>query len=117
MLIEMSEPFQTYLVIGPPIRTCCNGPVVWKAALRVPTYKVVLALKDQKWWHVKPIATNACNRCRPFSIPGLYGLALSTSIGACYNHVATNHSHYKARLVEVVDVAVRDPVLLSYIVK
>lgn len=93
MLLEVFDPIQACIVIGPPVRGRFNRPGVGKTALGVPVGEVAPALNQQKRGDVKAVTTNTGNRGRPFSITRLNCLA-----------------HHEAGLVEVVQIAVLDTV-------
>jgi hypothetical protein len=65
--------------------------------------------------YVKPVTTDAGDCCCPFPIPRLNLLAFAMSIRACNNHHTANHAHHEARLIEVVEIAVRDAVLAPHV--
>ncbi len=104
----MFDPFQAGLVVGPPIRSRFDDPVLWEAALRIPIGEVVGALDDEEWWEAPPFGIDTLNCCRPFPIAWLDRLASSKSISTCNHHRAADNTHHKAGLIEVVEVAVLD---------
>ena len=115
MLVEALDPVQARLVIGPPIRSRLDGPVVGNAALGVPSSQVTEALNEQNRGYIKTIATDAGDRGSPFPVARLNSLASSTSIGPGNNHTRAYLAHHKAGLVEVVEITVVDPVFRPYI--
>ena len=115
ILIKVFNPVQAYLVIGPPIRSCLNSPVIWNTALSIPISEVIEALNEQKRGYIKTIATNTGNRGRPFPVARLNSLTFTTSIRTRNNHKWANCAHYKAGLIKVVEIAVKDAVLTMYI--
>jgi hypothetical protein len=115
MLIEVLEPLKTRLVICPAINCWFDHPVVWKAALSIPIRKVILPLNHQEWRDTPTFSIDTSNRCSPFSIAWLNCLASATSICASYNHRWGNYTHHKARLVEVVEIGVNNPIFCPHI--
>ena len=81
----------------------------------VPTREVEAALYYQKRGYYKAVASDAANRGRPFSIARLNSLWLSDPIGARNDHPRPNYAYYKARLVEVVEVGVRNAVFRPHV--
>ena len=76
---------------------------------------MILPLDDQKWRDIPTLAINTSNRCRPFSITWLNYLASATSICVSYDHRWGDYAHHKARLVEVVEIAIQNAVLRPHI--
>jgi len=77
---------------------------------------VVFALEDQVQRYYKAIAANTLNCCSPFPIARLKNLTSALSIGTHNDHATADNAHYKASLVEVVEVRVLDPILLPHVV-
>lgn len=113
MFGKVLDPSKALIVIGPPIGSCFNGPTFRQTALSVPTGKVILALDNQKQRDSKLTATDASNGSCPFPIARLYSLAFPTSISTCNNHLTANYAHSEFRIVEVEDIAVYHPLLVS----
>src|SRR5690242_10317831 len=111
----MLQPFQTSLVICPSVGCCCGGPVVGDLVLRVLAGEVETALHHQERWPYIAVASDTANRCRPFSIAWLNGLWFADPIGARNHHPRPYHAHYKAGLVEVVEVAIEDAVFRTHV--
>jgi hypothetical protein len=115
MFVEVFQPFQTSLIVCPSITYRFNNPIVREVGFGVPVREVVDALNDQKWRDIPTFAINAHNCCRPFPIAWLYSLGSATSIGTCNNHPRCDLTHYKAGLVEVVEIAVYYPIFRPHI--
>ena len=73
------------------------------------------ALYYQKRGYYKAVASDTVNRGRLFSITRLNSLWLSDPIGARNDYPRPNHTYYKARLVEVIEVSIRNTVFRPYI--
>ena len=115
MLIKVFNPVQAYLVISLPIRSCFNGLVIRNAALSIPISKVIEALNKQKRGYIKTIATNIGNCSRLFPVARLNSLTFAMLIRTYNNYKQANCAHYKAGLIKVIEIAVKDAVLTIYI--
>jgi hypothetical protein len=62
-----------------------------------------------------PYRTNSLDNCNLFPIARLYLLYLCPTIRACYDHSYRNNTHYKAGLVEVVDIRLINRVFRDYV--
>ena len=76
----------------------------------------MFALEDQIQRHYKAIAANTLNCYSPFPIAWLKNLASTLLIGTCNDHTAADNAHYKASLVEVVEVRIVDCILRIHVV-
>jgi hypothetical protein len=76
---------------------------------------MVNTLNDQKWRDILTFAINAYNYCRLFLIAWLYSLSSTTLIGMCNNYLRCNLTHYKAGLIEVIEIAIYYPIFRLYI--
>jgi len=81
----------------------------------VLTREVEAALYYQKKGYYKAVASDTVNRGRLFSITRLNSLWLSDLIEARNDHPRPNYTYYKAYLVEVVEVSVRNTVFRPYV--
>ena len=115
MFIKVFDPFQGCLVFCPAFWGGPHDPRGWQVGASVPRSEVDFPLNDQERRQHKTVARYAINRGRPFPTASLMLLASPASIGARNNHAATNKAHHKARLVEVVEVAIEDTVLGAHV--
>ena len=76
---------------------------------------MVNALDDEEGWYCKAVTTYILNRSCLFAIARLKLLASASPICMRDHYTATDDAYYKACLVEVVEVAVLDPVLRVHI--
>ena len=83
--------------------------------LGVLASEVVTALYHQERRHHIPVARDTINRRCPFSIARLNGLWFTDPIGVRNHYPGSYYAHYKARLVEVIKVAVQDAVFRTYV--
>jgi len=65
--------------------------------------------------YIKTIAINAGNCGRLFPVTRLNSLAFATLIGTRNNYKWANCAYYKAGFVKVVEITVKDAVLITYI--
>ncbi len=115
IFVKVFQPFQTRLIICPPVIYRFNNPIAREVGLRVPVHEVVNALNSQKWKDILTFAINTNNRCCLFPIAWLYSLCSATSIGTCNNYSGCNHTYQKAGLVEVIEIAIYYTILRPYI--
>ena len=115
MLVEVLDLFQGSLIVSLAIWRGLNDLVRQEAALSILGGKVVNALDDYKQKQYKAIATYVLNYSRLFLIARLKLLALATLISMYNDYTAANNTHYKAHLVEVVEVVVLDAVLCMHV--
>jgi hypothetical protein len=115
MSIEVFQPFQTRLIICPPVTRRFDNPVAREVGLGVPVCEVIDALNSQKWRDIPTFAIDTNNRCCLFPIAWLYSLRSATSIGTCNNHPRCDLAYWKAGLVEVVKIAIYHTIFGPYI--
>ena len=70
---------------------------------------------DKERREAPPFGINAFDCCRLFPIVRLYEFTSSTSIGTCNYYRGVDNAYYKARLVKVVEVVIKDAVFGPYI--
>ena len=115
MCIEMQNPVQACLIIGPPILSSFDNPGRWKVALCVPIGKVIDPLQKDVWWYAPPSCINSLDYCCPFSITRLHSLWMSTSISTCNDHVCLDLAHHKPSLIKVVEIVICNTILGPHI--
>jgi len=115
MLVEVLDLIQGSIIARLAVCRGLDYLGVGEATLGVPGGEVVDALQDQEWQQYKAIAAYILNRCRPFPVARLKLLALATSFSTRNNHASIDNTHYKACLVEVVEVVVLDAVLCTHV--
>ena len=76
---------------------------------------MVLALDDQEWRQRETVCAHTLNCSRPFSVTSLKLLSSAFPFQACDDHIAADHAHHEACLVEVVEVAILDAVLRAHV--
>jgi hypothetical protein len=76
---------------------------------------MVLTLNYEKQRKTLTLSIRTNNRRSLFSITWLDYLASATSIGVYNDYTSADNSYHKARLVEVIEIAVEYPVFYSYI--
>ena len=81
----------------------------------VPTREVKAALYHQKRGYYKAVANNVTNRYRLFSIARLNSLWSPNPIGTRNDYPRPDYTHYEARLVEVIEIGIRNTVFRPYI--
>jgi hypothetical protein len=115
MFIEVFQPFQTRLIVCLSIACWFDNPVGWEAAVGILIREVILALNHEKWRDTPAFTIDTHNRCGPFPIAWLNCLASATSIYTGNNHCRANYTHHKAGFVEVVEIAVLNPIFCPHI--
>lgn len=70
VFVEMPNPFEAELVVGPSILADSNSPCHWNAGL-VPSYLMKLAVKDDERWDDPSFGVNCLNRRDPFPVAWL----------------------------------------------
>ena len=111
MFFEMLNPVQARLVIGPSIRGWFYYPVARESAVDVPIGKVVGALYHNERRDTPAIGTDTLDYGNPFAIARLDLLSFAVTVGARNDYSRRDLAHYKAGLVEVIDILVLDAVL------
>ena len=104
-----------YLIVSLLIRSRLNSPSIKKTTFGVLISKVKAALYKQKRGHIKTIATDIGNYSSPFLIARLNSLAFSILIGPRNNYIRANYTHYKASLIKVIEISVKDAIFSPYI--
>lgn len=115
MIIEMLNPIEANLVVGPFINGGFKTPRVRKTAFYIPIGQMVNAFNDNIRGNIVTVATNATNYNCPFSIAKLYFFPFSAFFGPSYDHSSANLAHYQTGFVEIIYVAVLDAIFGPYI--
>ena len=102
VFIEMPNPVQTCLIVGPSIRGRFNDPVAWYGAVGVPVREVVDAFHYYERRDAPAVRTHALDHGHPFPIARLDLFSLSAPIGAGHDYRGRDLAHHEAGLVEVV---------------
>ena len=110
MFIEMLNPVQAGLVIGPSILGRFDYPIARESAVGVPIGEVVGALHHDERRDAPTVRTDALDYGNPFSIARLDLFSFSAPIDTGYDHCRRDLAYYKASLVKVIDVLVLDAV-------
>ena len=113
--IKVFDLFETRLIIYLPITYRLNNPVIREVPLSILTREVVLPLNYKKRRNTLTFSTCINDSCSPFPVPWLNCLVSTTSIGAYNDYRSANNAHYKARLVEVIEIAVEYAIFLPRI--
>ncbi len=72
-------------------------------------------MNDQEWKQYKVVTVYAFDRYSLFSIPRLNLFVSTVSINTYNHYIVIDDVHYKASLVEIVEVIVLDTVFNTYI--
>lgn len=70
VFVEMLNPFEAELVVGPSVLAYSDSPGWWKAGL-VPCHLVKLAVKDDEWWDSPSFSVDCLDCCDPFPVARL----------------------------------------------
>jgi hypothetical protein len=106
IFVEVFQPFQTRLIIRPTVIRRFNSPIVREVGFGVPIRKVIDALNHQEWRDIPAFAINIHNSYCLFSIAWLNCLTSAMSIYTRNNHSRADHTHHKAGLIEVIEIAI-----------
>ena len=112
IFIKVFNLFETRLIIYLLITCRLNNPVVQEVPLNILTREVVLPLNYKKRRNTPTFSTCTNDYCSLFPVPWLNCLAFTTLIGACNDYRSANNAHYKARLVKVIEIAVKYAIFL-----
>ena len=115
IFIEVFQPFQTRLIICPPVTYRFDNPVAREVGLGIPVCEVINALNSQKWRNIPTFAINTNNRYYPFPIAWLYSLSSATLISMCNNYSRYNQAYQKASLVKEIEITIYYTILCLYI--
>ena len=110
MFIEMPNPVQACLIIGPSILGWFNYPIAWEGAIGVPISEVVGTLHDDERRDTLAVGIDALDHGNPFPITRLDFFSLPAPVDARHDYRGRDLAYYKAGLVEVIDILVLDAV-------
>lgn len=114
-LVKVLEPFQTRVVVRPTILGYLHDLIRRDAVVLVPGREVESACDAKKRRHNVTVCCSSANHRSPFPIARLNDLWFGLPIRACDNHYCADNAHHKARLVEVVEIGVLNPILCPHI--
>jgi hypothetical protein len=111
--VEVTYPLKTKLICCPPVVTDCDSPVRWEVL--IPASLVELARQYHEQWKTPARRVDTLNRCNPLLVAWLYDSCPTHGVRACNYLSCGSHSHYKARLIKVVYIAIKYPVRDAYV--
>ena len=76
---------------------------------------MVDALYDEERREVPPFSINIFDYYRLFLITRLYKFTSSTLIGTCNYHRGADNAYYKARLIKVIEVVIKNTIFGLYV--
>lgn len=115
MFVKILNLFKASLIVCLSIRSSFNNLIEQEAIFYIPIGKLVDTLYDKEQQEILPFSINILNYYCLFPIARLYEFTSSISISMYNYYRGIDNTYYKAYLVKVIEVVIKNTIFSLYI--